>query len=504
MRASVRGALAGASDEPRTAARLRYHRTMLSGWEKTFVALCGLALQLTFAALVLVRRPQRQSSALAWILVVVLLPGLGIGAFLLFGDVRLGRRRRERHREIVTRVRTLLRKHPYARPAELDDIDRSIANLGYLVGETEPQAGNRLELHGDTQLLTKAMVADLDAAEAHAHLLTYIFLADEAGRAVSDALLRAAARGVACRLLVDAAGSRPFLRSPLRRELDQGGVRVVAALPRRVRLGHTRIDLRNHRKILVVDGRLGYTGSHNIASAAFAPKPKFAPWVDATVRVEGPAVRDLEELFVQDWYLETGETLEECLAVSRPPFPGGIPVQVIGTGPGSRHEAVVRLIQAAFHLAREELILTTPYFVPDEGTYDALLTAAERGVRTVLVVPHRNDSRLVAAASRGLYEPLLDSGVEVHEYTRGLLHAKTITVDRRLAIVSTANLDRRSFELNYEASLVVYDADFASRLCDLQRSYLASSLRIDRAEWAERRWPTKILHNAAGIVAPIL
>lgn len=477
---------------------------MLAGWEQAFVFLSGLALQLFFAALVLVRRPQRQSSALAWLLVVLLLPGVGIGAFLLFGDVRTGRRRRRRHREIVTRVRALMRKHPAPRAAELDDVDRPIANLSYLVGENEPQAGNRLELHDDTERLTAALVADLDAARAHVHLLTYIFLADETGHAVAAALLRAAARGVACRLLVDAAGSRPFLRSKLRRELDQGGVRVVAALPRRLRLGHTRIDLRNHRKILVIDGGVGFTGSHNIASASFAHKPKFAPWVDATVRIEGPAVRDLQELFVQDWYMETGETLEECLAVTPAPFPGGIPVQVIGTGPDSRHEAVVRLIQASFHLAREELILTTPYFVPDEGTFDALLTAAERGVRTVLVVPRRNDSRLVAAASRGLYEPLLESGVEIHEYTRGLLHAKTITVDRRLAIVSTANLDRRSFELNYEASLVVYDADFASRLRALQRSYLAASTRIDAAEWAERRWPTKILHNAAGILAPIL
>jgi len=215
-------------------------------------------------------------------------------------------------------------------------------------------------------------------------------------------------------------------------------------------------------------------------------------------------VRDLQELFVQDWYMETGETLDECLCSATPPRPNGIPVQVIGTGPDSRHEAVVRLIQASFHLAREELILTTPYFVPDEGTLDALLTAAERGVRAVLVVPQRNDSRLVAAASRSLYEPLLESGVEIHEYTRGLLHAKTITVDRRLALVSTANLDRRSFELNYEASLVVYDADFASRLCHLQRSYLEASVPIDPAAWSRRRWPVKILDNAAGILAPIL
>jgi cardiolipin synthase len=476
---------------------------MSEGWEQTLYFVAGVALQLCLAGLVLVRRPERQSSALAWILLILLLPGIGAACFLLFGDVRTGSRRRRRHREIVTRVRAAAPVRS-ARAAELPDVHRPIANLAYLVGESEPQAGNLLELHSDTERFAAALVADVDAASHHCHLLTYIFLGDETGRAVAAALLRAAARGVRCRLLLDAAGSRAFLGSALRRELERGGVRVVAALPRRLRLGSARIDLRNHRKIAVVDGRLAYTGSHNLAAASFAVKPRFAPWVDATVRIEGPSVRDLQELFVQDWYMDTGETLEECLAVEPPRHAAGIPVQVIGTGPDSRHEAIVRLIQAAFHLAREELILTTPYFVPDEGTLDALLTSAERGVRTVLVVPERNDSRLVGAASRSLYEPLLESGVEIHEYTRGLLHAKTITVDRSLAVVSTANLDRRSFELNYEVSLVVFDSDFASRLRFLQRAYLDVSRPIDPAAWACRPWPRRIAQNAAGVFAPIL
>lgn len=478
---------------------------MFQGWEQTLFFLGGVAVQLCLAGLVLVRPPQRQSSALAWILLILLIPGIGAACFLLFGDVRTGRRRRRRHREIVERVRAAMARYPCpARAAELPDVHRPIANLGYLVGESEPRAGNRLELHADTERFVAALVADVDAAEHHVHLLTYIFLDDESGRALAEALVRAAARGLHCRLLVDAAGSRPFLGSTLRRELERGGVRVVAALPRSLSFGSARIDLRNHRKITVVDGRIGWTGSHNVAAASFCVKPRFAPWVDATVRIEGPAVRDLQELFVQDWYMETGETLDECLALAPELQANGIPVQVIGTGPDSRHEAIVRLIQASMHLAREELILTTPYFVPDEGTLDALLTAAERGVRTMLVVPARNDSRLVGAASRSLYEPLLESGVEVHEYTRGLLHAKTITVDRSLALVSTANLDRRSFELNYEVSLVVFDSDFASRLRFLQRGYLDASRPIDPKAWVRRGWPRKIAQNAAGVFAPIL
>jgi cardiolipin synthase len=478
---------------------------MPEGWQQALLFCAGIAFQLCMAGLVLVRPPQRQSSALAWILLILLLPGLGAVCFHLFGNVRTGQRRRRRHREIQARVRTNPARLETETPAaELPEPQRSIANLAYLVGETVPRAQNRLELLADCEGFVAALVADLDAARDHAHLLYYIFLDDESGRAVSAALLRAAARGVRCRLLVDAVGSKSFLRSSLRAELERGGIRVVAALVRRLRFRGTRIDLRNHRKLAVLDGRVAYTGSHNVAAASFAPKPHFAPWVDATVRIEGPAARDVQELFVVDWYQETGETLDDYLAIAPDPCEPGIPVQVIGTGPDSRHEAIVRLIQAAFHLAREELILTTPYFVPDEGTLDALLTAAERGVRTVLVVPHRNDSLLVGAASRSQYELLLASGIEIHEYTQGLLHAKTITVDRDLSLVTTANLDRRSFELNYEASLVVYDADFAARLRFLQKSYLDRSVAIDPADWRRRSWPRRIAQNAAGVFAPIL
>ena len=265
-----------------------------------------------------------------------------------------------------------------------------------------------------------------------------------------------------------------------------------------------RVDLRNHRKIAIVDGVIGYCGSHNIADAAFAIKPKYAPWVDAMVRMEGPAVQDLQLLFVEDWYLDTNESLEEVLAVSSPASLEGAAVQIMGTGPDCYNEALRQLSQACFHAAREELILTTPYFVPDEATASALETTARRGVDSTLVVPARNDSPVVAAASRSYYEKLLDAGVDIHEYVPGLLHAKTTTIDRRLAMVSTANLDRRSFELNFEVSMVVYDSDFASELRLLQKSYLDRSRPVEQLQWRRRGWPKKLVQNAAGLLSPLL
>jgi len=478
---------------------------MLADWHGPLFFVTGLACQLVLAGLVLLRPPKRQASTLAWILVVLAVPLLGAILFLLFGDVRVGTRRRRRHHDIVQRVRATLAEHwANTLPTRLPEAYQPIANLAYHVGETEPRGGNALELLAETERLIDSLIRDVDAARGHVHALYYIYLPDESGRRLAAALMNAARRGVACRLLVDAVGSKELLGSSLRGELERAGVRVVAALPTRLRFSAGRIDLRNHRKIAVIDGLVGYTGSHNIAAASFAPKPRFAPWVDATVRIEGPAVRDLQELFIEDWYLETDDPLESLLAIEPPAHSADIAVQCLGTGPSCESEALVKVIQAFFHLAREELILTTPYFVPDEGTLDALITASLRGVRTILVVPARNDSLLVGAASRSYYAPLLEAGVEIFEYTKGLLHAKTITIDRDAALVSTANLDRRSFELNFEVSLVVYDSDFASQVRFLQRTYMEDTRRIDPERWAARGRLLRIAHNAAGVLAPIL
>ena len=216
-----------------------------------------------------------------------------------------------------------------------------------------------------------------------------------------------------CRLLVDNVGSSAFLKSELQRELVRGGVQVVAALPTRItQIAAIRFDMRNHRKLAVIDGRIGYTGSHNVAEEAFHPKPRFAPWVDATLRIEGPTVRDLQALFIEDWFMDAAENLDGLIAITPASFRDGRITQVVGTGVNSQNQALVRVVQSAVHMAREELILTTPYFVPDEGTLAAITTAAVRGVRTVVVVPARNDSPMVSLASRSFYQPLLDAGAK--------------------------------------------------------------------------------------------
>ena len=455
---------------------------------------------------VLLRGARRSSSTLAWLMVLIFLPGVGVILWFLMEETVLGGRRRRRREQLTQR---LIEETAHLRPRSHAVVDlpqyADAISLASAVGGAPPRPGNQLELMGDTDQVLDRLIGDLDAAQLHCHLLFYIWLDDAAGGRVAAALASAAARGVECRLLLDDVGSRSFLRSKTCESLRTAGVQVVHALPASLlRVLVSRVDLRNHRKIAVIDGVIGYTGSQNIASAAFAPKRKYAPWVDCMLRLEGPVVRDLQDIFLGDWYPETEEAPAHALTVAPPEMPDGVGVQVLPTGPSHDNEALEQMALASFHRAHEELILTTPYFVPGQPEVASLCTAARRGVRVVIVLPARCDSRLVGAISRSHYPALLAAGVEVYEFQEGLLHAKTLTVDRRMALVTTANFDQRSFDLNYEVSALVYDDNFASQLRFLQMSYIERSIGVDAKRVAGRGVTARLWENTAGVFSPLL
>ena len=459
-----------------------------------------------FIGWVLLRPRRLQSSSLAWILVIVLLPFAGGVAFLLFGQVWADRHRARRHRDIVARVRSHDHGDLAVLPANtLPEDGQGLATLAYRGGEMPVRPGNRVEVFSETDEVIDGLVRDIEGAEDHCHLLFYIYLVDGSGRRVADALLAAADRGVSCRVLVDSVGSQAFLRSELAEKLREGGVNVRESLRTRFKVfSRGRFDIRNHRKIAVVDGCVGWTGSQNIADAAFALKPAYAPWVDCMLRIEGPLVYDLQTLFVQDWYMESREPLEHLLSLIPEPFDHGVAAQLMPSGVNSPKDSLVQVLQAGIHVAHDEVVLTTPYFVPDEGTLAALVTAAARGVSTKLVVPKRNDSPVVAAASRSFYEVLLAAGAEIYEFTEGLLHAKTVTVDGRGALVGSANLDRRSFEINFELSVLLYDGGLARELRALQQTYIDQSEPVRHEVFRRRPRTHRILENACGILGPLL
>ena len=470
-------------------------------------ALAEILVQLGLAAVILLRSRGTPQVRLTWLIVVLALPLVGAAFYLLLGEPWLGRRRVARHRRVCDQIEAeAFAAIPTLDPSapELGGASR-IARLAQAVSGTGTRPGNRLRLYSETDHMIDVLVEDIDRSGSSCNMLFYIWLPDGNGTRVGEALIRATQRGVTCRVLVDSHGARPFLKSDLCRRMREAGIRVLGAMPGGLlRAGMQRIDIRNHRKIAVIDGRVAWTGSQNIADAEFAIKSDFAPWVDLMIRIEGPAVQDLQVLFAEDWLLEVDESAERILSDPPLPLSPGIPVQVIGSGPLSHNRALVNLTQVGLLQAQKEIVLTTPYFVPDETTISAMCTAGESGVSTILVVPAHNDSPLVAAASRSYYESLLQSGVSIYEYPSGLLHAKTITVDRATSVVATANMDRRSFELNFEVSVIAFDHQFSSRMRAVQQSYIDESDRVDLTQWRRRSWTNRLRQNAAGILAPLL
>jgi cardiolipin synthase len=443
----------------------------------------------------------------AWVAVIMFLPLLGVIAYVFLGETSIGRDRIRRLREIENRM-PLPDDAAFA-PGAIDLQAAPLFDFGGSINGFRAVSGNRFALMEDSNAAIDALAVDIGQAVEHVHISFYIWLDDRNGGKVADAVAAAASRGVRCRVMVDALGSRAFTRSPRWAQLRDAGVDALATLDDVPRLGHLavgRVDLRNHRKIVVIDNRIAFCGSQNCADPEFRIKAAYAPWVDILLRCEGPVVRQQQHLFLSAWIAETGEQLE-ALPSALPPlqrFEPGVLAQMFGTGPSSRGNAMSDMFVASIYAAREDLLITTPYFVPDEAILRALCAASRRGVETTVIFPARNDSWLVGNACRSAYPDLLASGVAVYEYPLGLLHTKSMTIDGQIALVGSANLDRRSLELNYENNLVIADRETTQVIRRRQSSYLAASLRVDVD--AVRAWPfhKRLVQNAVGMMAPVL
>ncbi|MEO6597598.1 MAG: cardiolipin synthase, partial [Planctomycetota bacterium] len=303
-----------------------------------------------------------------------------------------------------------------------------------------------------------------------------------------------------------------WLRSAQPARLEAAGVRIVAAMPTGPwRAVFRRNDLRNHRKIVVVDGEVAYTGSMNLVDPRFFRRGAgVGEWIDAMVRMRGPAVEALHGVLLSDWFLETGASIEDLLAAGgmrEGPRRGGANVQVLPSGPSGPSgtgDAILQMLLLLFYAARRRIVITTPYFVPDEAMLRAIRSAAARGVEVTLIVPAKVDSLLVRYASRSYYEDLMAVGVQIQCYRGGLLHTKSVVVDEQISMFGTANLDVRSLWLNYEVSLFVYDAEFGACVHALQQGYLRQCAPVDPAAWRRRALPQRLVENLARLFSPLL
>ena len=469
-----------------------------------------LLLHLAFVVRVILRPHREPASRVAWVATLSLLPIAGIIAYLFLGETSIGRRRANRLRKVLAQLpnpaQTPGSDAPNLQP-QIPENYLPLFRVGHSINGYKPVGGNQAQLLADSNTAIDSMVRDIDAARDHVHLAFYIWLPDHNGLKVVEALKRAAARRVTCRAMADGLGSGILIGSAHWKALRAAGVRVAVALPLGswlLRPVRGRFDLRDHRKILVIDNQITYCGSQNCADPEFRIKAKYAPWVDAMVRFDGPIARQNQHLFASAWMDQVNEDLTEVL---RQPIPAGEPgltALVIGTGPTARYSAMPEVFETLMYAARRELFITTPYYVPDEALQRALCASARRGIDTTIIFPARNDSWVVAAASRSYYEELLAAGVRIFEYQGGLLHTKSLILDGVVTLIGSANLDRRSFELNFENNILLYDPTLSGAMRRRQDDYLAHSVPVTSEMVSHWSMPRRLWNNTIAMLGPVL
>jgi cardiolipin synthase len=467
------------------------------------------------ASVVLVPKQQRlPSAALGWLLFIVLFPIPGLLLYLLVGSSKLSAKRRQQQRFVNDTVQ-LLMNQVRADPArarliapELPMRYASVARLLEQLGGLPVFQGNAFELLPDYDCAVQRIIEDIDHAERYVHVEYFIFADDGIGGPVIDALIRAHQRGVKVRVLIDHVGNFQF-NKPVFTRLRGAGVAVREMLPVRVFDNEwSRLDLRNHRKIVVVDGTSGFTGSQNLIERDYHKRANIRKglyYEELVARVTGPVVVQLGAAFAADWYSETGDVLE------RGNFPelavewgatGDALAQVLPSGRGEETENNWLLFNALFHQAQQKIVIATPYFVPDVTLRTAIVTAARRGVDVTLIVSGIADQFLVSRVQRSNYEELLAAGVKIRLFDPPiLLHSKHMTIDDDICVIGSSNMDMRSFLLDLEVSLVVYDRSVVAALGEVDATYMARSHELTAEEWARRSFGEKFVQNTSRLMS---
>ncbi|QHC69458.1 cardiolipin synthase [Rathayibacter sp. VKM Ac-2801] len=466
-------------------------------------------------AVIVVPRNRRPTTGLAWLMAIFLIPYVGILLFLFIGSYRLPRKRRRKQQEInrfilesTDGIDRVAREHPW--PQWLESVVTLNRNLGAmpLVG------GNDARLQGDYEQTIRAMAAEIDRARRYVHCEFYILAADSTTAPFFDALDRAVARGVRVRILLDHIAS---IRVPgyysgthrRLRALERAGATWSYMLPVRPWRGqYQRPDLRNHRKLLIVDGNAAFMGSQNVVDSSYNKRGNIRRglhWHDLMVRLEGPVVQGINAIFITDWYSETDELLlRESEPMEALQQRDTIDCQVVPSGPGFEGENNLRLFLTLLYSAQKSIIITSPYFVPDEAMLYAITTATRRGVHVELFVSEIGDQAVVYHAQRSYYETLLTAGVRIWMYRKPtILHAKHFTIDDDVAVIGSSNMDMRSFTLNLEVSLMVRGSEFVEDLRQVQQDYREHSRELTLREWRQQPLRSTLLDNLARLTSAL-
>lgn len=457
---------------------------------------CEWIIRLIMVLVVPLRRTPEATRS--WLLLIFFLPIPGLLLYLAIGRPRFPVWRAARFAQLAPFLSDLARRLNEVAAASPEPAGNNISDLVTKLGRLPALPGNSIEFLDDYDGTIDRLVADIDQARHHVRLVVYIFADDAIGRRVINALARAAARGVACNVLIDAFGSHRWSRHVIRR-LTDAGVTAELALPRRLIRGRTRRDMRNHRKLFIVDGIIGYAGSQNIVDKDFRPGITNRELV---VRTTGPVVAAMSAVFLADWFLETEILLDARAEIPGPAGDAG--AQLLPSGADYPLEGFETLLIWQIHAAKKRVIITTPYLIPDQGLIGAMRTAALRGVQVDLIVSAVADQALVSLAQHSYYTELLNDGIRIHRFEGYLLHAKNVSIDGRLAIIGSSNVDIRSFQLNEEVSLLLFDGPSVARLEKIQSGYIQNSTPVSTDEWQRRPMIRKLGENLARLVSPLL
>jgi cardiolipin synthase A/B len=475
------------------------------------VALFVLDLVIRVLAVIFVPKNRRPATATAWLLAIFFLPYVGVIAFLLFGSTKLPRRRRKRQADINRYILNATEGIERASENTLwPQWFASLAELNRTLGAMPLLSGNTARVFGDYDRSIHAMTEAVNEAETFVHAEFYILSWDTTTDAFFDALEAAVQRGVTVRVLFDHIASlrvRGYRRT--KRRLSRMGAQWQLMLPvQPLRGRYQRPDLRNHRKVLVVDGRVGFMGSQNMIDRTYdrwTNRRRGLKWKDLMLRIEGPTVAALNAIFITDWFSETNELLQrEARQIVAAAGEEYLDCQIVPSGPGFEGENNLRLFNGLIYAAQKRIVLTSPYFVPDDSMLYAVTTAAQRGIEVELFVSEIGDQAVVFHAQRSYYETLLRAGVVIWLYRAPtILHAKHFTIDDDVAVVGSSNLDMRSFTLNLEVSMMVRGRQFVNDLRQIQEGYRRASRRLTLDEWQGRPLRSAVLDNVARLTAAL-
>jgi cardiolipin synthase A/B len=476
-------------------------------WATLLTVLVSALELLSFCLIpVVILRTRQPLAAVAWILGIILVPGVGGLLYLATGTTRVQRKtqRKQHAREAIEKQLPSLVSHEVSPPPDANECVRTeLMALACHVTETRPTWGNDVVVITDTKRAYGLQEQAILEAKNHIHLEYYIFQPDETGRRFRDLLIAKAGEGVKVRFLYDAVGSlrlgHRFL-APMR----EAGIRVTPFLPVNPLRRRWVFNLRNHRKILVVDGTVGFTGGVNVGNEYIGRRSQFGYWRDTHMLLRGPSVLQLQQVFAQDWFFAADEELVAPELYPTAYEPGDQTVQVIASGPDLPFEVGHELFFAAITCARRHVLIESCYFVPPDSIRWALQSAAHRGVNVRIILPARSAHLSALLAAQSYYEELLASGVQIFEYLEGLMHSKVLSVDGEWSYVGSANMDNRSLRLNFEVGAVFYGPRMARELEEMFRTDLSRSRALELNLWSSRSILRRLAENTCRLLSPVL